>query len=55
MEQVCEVTTTSLPAIRVSHEALALQRKIAFWVVLIPFLALLVGVALMARSAVGRI
>jgi stearoyl-CoA desaturase (delta-9 desaturase) len=55
MEQVCEVTATSLPAIRVSHEALTLQRKIAFWVVLIPFLALLAGVVLLARSAVGRI
>jgi stearoyl-CoA desaturase (delta-9 desaturase) len=55
MEQVCEVTATSLPAIRVSHEAQALQRKIAFWVVLIPFLALLVGVVLLARSSVGRI
>jgi len=55
MEQVCEVTDTSLPAIRVTQEALALQRKIAFWVVLIPFLALLAGVALLVRSAVGRV
>ncbi len=32
-----------------------MQRRIAFWVVLIPFLALLVGVLLLARSAVGRV
>src|SRR5581483_7914483 len=52
---VCEVTGTPLPAIRASQDALALQRKIAFWVVLIPFIALVLGVILMARSAVGRI
>lgn len=55
MEQACEVTTTSLPAIRASQQALALQRRIALWVVLIPFLALVVGIVLLARSAVGRI
>lgn len=55
MEQVCEAKGSPLPAIRVSQDALALQRKIALWVVLIPFLALVVGIVLLARSAVGRI
>lgn len=32
-----------------------MERHIAFWVVLVPFLALLVGVVLLLRSAVGRV
>jgi stearoyl-CoA desaturase (delta-9 desaturase) len=42
-------------ATRASHEAQVLERRIAFWVVLIPFLALLAGIVLLWRSAVGRI
>lgn len=42
-------------AARASHEALVMERRIAFWVVLIPFLALIFGAFLLLRSAVGRI
>lgn len=42
-------------ATRATREAERMQRRIAFWVVLLPFLALLVGVVLLLRSAVGRI
>src|SRR5580658_7202048 len=42
-------------ATRASYEAHVLERRIAFWVVLIPFLALLVGIILLLRSAVGRV
>jgi len=41
-------------AARASYEAGILERRIAFWVVLIPFLALLAGIALLLRSSVGR-
>jgi stearoyl-CoA desaturase (Delta-9 desaturase) len=56
MEQVADSTYRPVPAAnRASVEAQRLQRRIAFWVVLIPFLALLVGIVLLCRSAVGRI
>jgi stearoyl-CoA desaturase (delta-9 desaturase) len=56
MEQVCNATGRSLPAAsRAGEEALALQRKIAFWVVVIPFVALVMGIVLLCRSSVGRI
>ncbi len=56
MEQVCKPTGRSLPAAsRAGEEALALQRKIAFWVIIVPFLALVVGIVLLCRSEVGRI
>src|ERR1700693_1030212 len=38
-----------------SLEARTMGRRIAFWVVLIPFLARLVGVVLLLRSAVCRV
>ena len=42
-------------AARASRDAQIMERRIAFWVVLIPFLALLFGIFLLLRSAVGRI
>lgn len=56
MEQLCDPAGSVLPATtRASQEAWALQRKIAFWVVVIPFAALVIGIILLCRSAVGRI
>lgn len=56
MEQLCDPTRSVLAAgTGASQQALALQRRIAFWVVVIPFVALVIGVALLCRSAVGRI
>jgi stearoyl-CoA desaturase (delta-9 desaturase) len=51
-----DATCSPLPAAaRASYESLVLQRRIAFWVVVVPFLALMVGIVLLCRSAVGRI
>jgi stearoyl-CoA desaturase (Delta-9 desaturase) len=56
MESIGVSTYRPLPAAnRASQEAQRTQRRIAFWVVLVPFLALLVGIVLLWRSAVGRI
>jgi stearoyl-CoA desaturase (delta-9 desaturase) len=56
MNALGDVVHKSLPAAaRASHEAQRLQRRIALWVVIVPFLALLVGIVLLSRSAVGRI
>jgi stearoyl-CoA desaturase (delta-9 desaturase) len=38
-----------------TRDAQIMERRIAFWVVVLPFLALIVGIVLLSRSAVGRI
>jgi len=51
-----EAACGSLPGvIRASRDAQVLQRRLALWVVLVPFLALLAGIVLLCRSAVGRV
>ncbi len=56
MPQLCDKTRSVLAAgTGASQQALALQRKVAFWVVVIPFVALVIGLILLCRSAVGRI
>jgi stearoyl-CoA desaturase (Delta-9 desaturase) len=56
MRPLSATHSNSLPAAtRASYEAQLLQRRLAFWVVLVPFLALLIGIVLLCRSAVGRI
>jgi stearoyl-CoA desaturase (delta-9 desaturase) len=55
MEPLRDTTCSSLPAAtRASYKAEVLQRRLALVVVIVPFLALLVGIVLLCRSAVGR-
>jgi stearoyl-CoA desaturase (delta-9 desaturase) len=42
-------------ATRASADARAVQRRLALWVVVVPFLGLLVGIVLLCQSSVGRI
>ena len=38
-----------------TNDARILEQRIALWVVIIPFLALIAGIVLLLRSAVGRV
>jgi len=49
--QYTTLSGVSLP----TYDAQVLERRIALWVVLIPFLALIAGAVLLLRSAVGRV
>jgi stearoyl-CoA desaturase (delta-9 desaturase) len=55
MEPLRDATCRLPAATRASYQAKVLQRRLALWVVIVPFLALLVGIVLLCRSAVGRI
>ncbi len=57
MESLSEVPqSTALRGVCLpTYDAQVMERRIALWVVLIPFLALITGIVLLSRSAVGRV